>query len=766
MNTWHIQIKGQVQGVGFRPFVFTLAKKMEIKGWVNNTKDGVHIVFNAEKKLAFEFKNDLFTKAPRLSKITSIHIRVIQEEFFDNFQIVHSETNGEPNLLLTPDFALCEDCRLEIHNPNNRRQSYAFTTCTNCGPRFSIIDRLPYDREFTTMEEFRMCPSCSSEYDDPLDRRYYSQTNSCIECGIALSLFDSNKRGVVGESGDLINQVVAWWEAGKIVAIKGIGGYLLTADASNKTTVLELRKRKHRPSKPFALMYPKLSALNDFLVRKEERLQLQSAAAPIVLLEKSDNANILNEIAPHLNQVGLMLPYTPLYELLLKKFNKPIIATSGNISNSPIIYQDEEVLDNLAAIADYTLSNNRKIVVPQDDSVLKFSFFKKQKIILRRSRGLAPTYINPKLTFTTQSVLAMGAMLKGTFTLLQKGNIYISQYLGSLAHFDAQQSYQHTIQHFLNLLDTQPQVILCDKHPEYPSTHLGNQLSKEWNVPIKKVQHHLAHFGAILGEHSLIHSKMPILGIIWDGTGWGDDGQIWGGEFFKYEQYDFVRCHHFEYFNFMLGDKMPREPRISALSACWGIDESATFLKEKFTKTEWQIYHRLLQKGASLQTSSIGRIFDAVASLLGLMDKQTYEGEAAMQLEALATNYCKEHGLHFTTHYLDSVPITKSFPTKKLMAGILADLKRGEAKGFIAAKFHFSLVLLIKKVAQNQQIKHIAFSGGVFQNSLLIDLIKEHLEASFELYFHQELAANDENISFGQLVYYQIAHCKESLDII
>ena len=762
MYTWHVHIEGQVQGVGFRPFIFVLAKKYGLKGWVNNTSDGVHIVFNADKKTAIQFTEKIKNKAPRLSRITAIHRYKIQQKFFDNFQIIHSKAVGKPKLLLTPDFGLCENCREELHTIKNRRFGYPFITCTHCGPRFSITCKLPYDRVNTKMDTFQMCHCCRQEYNNPLDRRYYSQTNSCSNCGIELSLFDANQSVIAKQTDEIVERVVAFWKMGKIVAIKGIGGYLLTCDASNKTAILDLRKRKHRPSKPFALMYPNASSLENLAVENVAIQELKSHISPIVLLELKDSAIISDEIAPGLNQLGVMLPYTPLYDLLLKKFANPIIATSANISNSPIIYDDEKALNELPQIADFILANNREILVPQDDSLIQYSIFKKQKIILRRSRGLAPTYINPDLKWPAQSILAMGAMLKSTFSLLHRGNTYISQYLGDLEHFDTQQNYQLTIQHFLQLFNAQPQVILRDKHPDYPSSQYAEQLSIVENIPVIKIQHHIAHFGAIIGEHSLIHSKEPILGVVWDGTGLGNDGHIWGGEFFKYEKYDFIRSYHFDYFDFILGDKMPKEPRISALSACWDVMGVNNFLKDKFNTTEWKIYNNLLQKESPLQTSSAGRIFDAVASLLGIMDKQTYEGEAAMRLETMATRYFKQHGLEFSSSYFKEGAHYYRIPTKSLMTNIIMDLQNGKAKDFIAAKFHFSLIKLIKIVANNLKIKHIAFSGGVFQNSLLVDLIIHHLKKDFKLYFHKHLSPNDENISFGQLICYLIKKHKES----
>ncbi|MEM8525464.1 MAG: carbamoyltransferase HypF [Bacteroidota bacterium] len=757
MKTWYIHIQGQVQGVGFRPFVYVLAQEFELKGWVNNTTDGVHIQFNGTSDLAQRVKENINSKAPKLARITSIKLEESEQTFFENFQIIHSDSDGKRNLLLTPDFGMCDDCKQELKTSADRRYVYPFITCTNCGPRYSIIHALPYDRVHTKMDVFPMCESCQSEYENPLDRRYYSQTNSCPSCAVQLSLFNAEKQEL---KGDLLGKVVGAWQAGKIVAIKGIGGYLLTCDANSSSAIQELRKRKHRPSKPFALMCPRLEKLE---LSKVEKDALESEVSPIVLLNNvRENVNA-EGIAPNLSKVGAMLPYTPLYELLLDKFGKPIIATSGNISNSPIVFEDEKALSELTQIADLVLVNNREIVVPQDDSVIQFSPFYQHKITLRRSRGLAPTYINPELKLSSKSILAMGAMLKSTFSLLHSDNIYISQYLGDLAHFDTQQNYQKVIEHFLSLFDTKPETILLDQHPEYPSTQRGAQLAEQWNLPTYSIQHHIAHFGAILGEHNLIHSEEPILGVVWDGTGLGEDGQIWGGEFFKYENYDFLRCYHFDYFDFILGDKMPKEPRVSALSACWNVLGVEDILKEKFNETERKIYTRMLSKENPLQTSSVGRIFDAVASLLGILDKQTYEGEAAMQLEALATTYFQKNGLDFGSSYFQDGAHYYRIPTQSLMTNILMDLRKGKPKDWIAAKFHFSLAHLIKIVANHLKIKKITFSGGVFQNALLVDLIYHHLSPKFNLYFHQELSPNDENISFGQLVVHRIQEVRSKI---
>lgn len=768
MQTWHIHIEGQVQGVGFRPFVYLLAQQFKVNGWVNNTIDGVHIEINAATAEARAFFDSILQNAPTLAQITRHQLTQTEQKFFDNFQIIQSHSIGKANLLLTPDAVMCNDCKQELLEANNRRFNYPFITCTNCGPRYSIIQSLPYDRYRTTMDLFKICPTCQEEYDNPINRRYYSQTNSCADCGIQMNLFGKHQNKISDQTNEIIRLVRSYWEQGKIVAIKGIGGYLLTCDAGNEEAILELRKRKHRPTKPFALMYPNLKSIDAAIFLHEKgKSALQYPISPVILFDLKENRNSFlakEVIAPNLNQIGIMLPYTPLFELLLNQFGKPIVATSGNISNAPIVFEDGKSITALTSIADYVLTNDRQIVVPQDDSVLKFSTFSKKKIIIRRSRGLAPTYINSALELPEQTILATGAMLKSTFCFLHQQNTFISQYLGDLANFETQQSYEHTLEHFIRLFKAQPKIILVDKHPEYSSSQLGKRMATELQIPIQKVQHHIAHFGAILGEYNLINTKQPILGIIWDGTGLGDDGQIWGGEFFTYKNYDFLRCYHFDYFDFILGDKMPKEPRISALSACWDVMGMEDFLKAKFTSTEWQIYTKILARENPLKTASVGRIFDAVAALLGIMDKQTYEGEAAMQLETLATSYFKKYGLHFSSSYFLEGAHYYRIPTKSLMTNIILDLQKRKPTDFIAAKFHFSLMKLIKIVANNLKITKIAFSGGVFQNGLLVDLIIHHLSKDFELYFHEQLSPNDENISFGQVVCYQIAQMKQAED--
>ena len=756
MTTFHIHIQGIVQGVGFRPFVYKLALSKNLLGWVNNSTDGVHIEINADEVYAKEFLNSIIQNPPELANITYFNIFKSKGKEFSKFEIIHSVSADQNNVLLTPDFGLCPICKKEIHNSDNKRFNYPFTTCINCGPRFSIIKKLPYDRETTTMDHFEMCESCQEEYNDPENRRYYSQTNSCPDCSIELSLIRSGG-DLIAKGNTTLSDVVRFWKEGKIVAIKGIGGYLLTCDAANPKVIELLRQRKNRPDKPFAVMYPNLEVLkNELKISKAEQAELQSASAPIVILDILEQNVVsidFDSVAPKLNCIGTMLPYTPLYELLLNEFGKPIIATSGNVSGSPIIFEDKQAEEELSSIADYLLVNNRDIVVPQDDSVIRYTTKHQQRIIIRRSRGLSPAYINPDLKVPSLNIFAAGGGLKSTFSFTCFQNFYTSQYLGNLENVITQNSYNNVVEHFFEIFNSKPNLVLADKHPLYYARQFAVDLADNLSVPIHYFQHHKAHFAAVLGENNLLKSKEPVLGVIWDGTGYGDDNNIWGGEFFEFKNDEINRIAHYEYFDHILGDKMAKEPRISALSNGLKTKSTEKILKPKFTRLEWHIYGVLLGKDSNLKTSSIGRLFDAVASLLGLIDVSSFEGQGGMLLEKCASNWFNENNeAILPVYFTPDVNSTISINIEKIMTDILS----GETKEKIAFQFHLSLVEMIKHVAQKSKYKSLAFSGGVFQNSLLVDLIIDNLQDDFKLYFHKQFSPNDENISFGQVMLYEI----------
>jgi hydrogenase maturation protein HypF len=753
INTFHIHLSGLVQGVGFRPFVFKLARELNLNGWVSNTSDGVHVEFNADKLTANRFYARIIQGAPVSSKITHHHITEVGKLAFDTFSIVKSKTNADRRLMLAPDFAICDDCRKELHDAKNRRFGYLFITCTNCGPRYSIVNSLPYDRENTTMHFLDMCEPCNVEYNNIEKRRHYSQTNSCSGCGITMTMYGSWGNEISSDNKFIASSINEKLRQGKILAVKGIGGYLLICDANNEQAIKKLRERKHRVSKPFAIMCSDLNMAREIaFVNREEAIALQSVVAPVVLLDakKGINRKICSRlIYPNLSRVGVLLPYTPLFEWIFSKFKEPIIATSANISGSPIIYKDEDAVQSLCGIADFVITNDREIVVPQDDSVIQFTKIFRHKVVIRRSRGMAPSFFNYRVN-TNKNVLATGAILKSSFTFVSQHNIYVSQYLGSMESYEAQQAYKKTVEHYFKLFDRRPDIILADKHPTYFSSLFATEMSSALNIDVLKIQHHHAHFAAVLAENNLLNTG-PILGVIWDGTGLGDDGNIWGGEFFVYEKFGMHRANHFSYFSCILGDKMPKEPRISALATCFGIPGSSELLKNKFADTEWKLYCQMVRH-SNLKCCSMGRIFDAVSSLLNLSDRQSFEGEAAMLLETEALQYFEDHNWTIDEYY--DYEDADGISTYLLMEQIVSDVVQHKSIGFIAAKFHYSLVQIIKSVASNAGIRKIACSGGTFVNNLLVDLLQINLSKDFELYFNKELSPNDENISFGQFVYY------------
>ena len=758
LKTYQIHIEGIVQGVGFRPFVYQLAKKMHLKGYVCNGGNGVNIIINAEAEMADLFYNRIKQLAPSKAVILRTSKQEIEYQTYLDFSIqLENVDNKKKSVLISPDIAICDNCRAEFHNSTNRRYHYAFITCTQCGPRYSIINKLPYERYNTSMDSFTPCPDCNSEYQSVSNKRFFSQTNSCKTCGITLNIWENKSLCISDSKEEVLIKINTFLRQGKILAIKGTCGYLLVIDANNIGTISRLRDLKKRPNKPLAVLYPDIKLVHrDFYLRNKEKELLQSTAAPIVVLyPKSSAFNHIkiNQIANGLNRVGVMIPSNPLFNLIALNYGSPLVATSANISGSPIIYEDSIAFDELFNFADYLVSHNCEIVVPLDDSVVQVSKFSNQPIIIRRSRGYAPTYLN-YFANPSNTILATGAHLKSSFALNINENMLISQFLGSGESYNAQTTYIKTLQHCLKLYNIKPKTIIADKHQGYFTHQYAKELANNFGADIKLVQHHESHFAAVLAENSLIDHKEPILGVIWDGTGLGVDGNIWGGEFFKYKRNKMERVAHFNYFPTIAGDKTALEPRLSALCATNGSLQHRDLVFEKFTKTELFNYLNLINQ-ATLFTSSVGRIFDAVAALLGLCDEQSYEGEAALYLQTLAENYVLKHGFFMDSSYFEEEINIDNIPTYNLLQGILNDIGNNKPKDYIAAKFHFTMVQTIGIVAKTLDIHKICFSGGVFQNVLLVDWIKHKYEQNYKLYFHINLSPNDENISFGQFVYHE-----------
>ncbi len=747
-KTYKILISGQVQGVGFRPYVYILARDFLLTGSVSNNEEGVIIFVSGPEEAILKFYNKLIQYPPPVSRIKGNKFSQIDNVVFDDFKIIPSKKGGQINLSLTPDFAICDDCKKDMVNRENRRFSYPFTTCVNCGPRWAITETFPFEREHTSIDEFPMCDDCIEEYKHPGDRRFHSQTNTCKKCGINLFLINNSGNKVEVLKDSLFKKVASLLSKGKIIAIKNTSGYLLCCNAENEKVVQQLRYKKNRPNKPFAVLYPSLDQLENELELDEIHVKsLKSTERPINIISlKNYKGNIaLNKVAPGLSQLGVMLPYSGILQLLANELDFPIVATSGNIHGSPIISENDEAQDKLKGVADYFLQHNLKITHPQDDSVVKFSSKLNQEVLFRRSRGYAPNYFYASIK-SEKKIMALGAHLKSSITYYPNEFLYISQYLGNLDNFDVYERFTKSALNFIDIFEQKPKVLLVDGHPTYHSTLYGNELAKQFNTELHKIQHHKAHFASILGEHNLFDSSEKILGVIWDGTGYGDDAQIWGGEFFEYQSNKIDRISHFEYYNWIAGDKMSREPRLSLLSLA--NDDMLSVLDNKYLSEELKIYQSLIQIN-KLKTSSVGRLFDAVASLLNICNINTYEGEAAILLENFITDYdlddCKLYC---------SVLDDNKIPTKELLFNLYSDFKRGNSKENVIANFLFTLSSIIFQIAKNQNIKKIAFSGGVFQNTTLIDMIKVLSQNQFKLYFHRDLPPNDENISFGQIMYY------------
>ncbi|MCU0388379.1 MAG: carbamoyltransferase HypF [Chitinophagaceae bacterium] len=754
---WHIHFRGRVQGVGFRPYVYQKARVMGLTGAVSNGLDGVHIWLMAKEFQARSFYRQILDNPPPLSIISASSFAALMHDHDSGFRIILDERESSPDLWITPDFAMCPSCKSELEDPTDRRYRYPFITCTQCGPRYSVMNALPFERHLTTMEPFGFCATCRHEFNDPADRRFYAQTMSCPDCGVKMEWRDGNGNRIEASPEEIISSVKDAIQKGFIIAVKGIGGFLLMTDASNTSAIQRLRQRKHRPSKPFAIMYPGIESLQtDTTLSERQSVVLTSLEAPIVLIpisHKMKQSLAIAALAPGLDKLGIMLPYAPLLHLIAQSFGKPVVATSGNVSGAPICFTNGDALTSLYGIADFFLLHNRDIVTPQDDSVVSIAGGNAPDIILRRSRGYAPA-CEPYRTTSAKSILATGALMKSSFAMAHHQRVYVSQYLGNTDSYEAQQAYQHTLKHMQQLLRFEPEVILTDEHPLYFSHQLAMTIAEEKKLPLKKVQHHKAHFAAIMGECGPLEKNRNVLGIIWDGTGLGDDGNSWGGEFFTFAKNSIHRLNHFNYFPFLLGDKMAMEPRIAALSLLHTCRCHMNSIDQLFSKDEWSLYNRLLDDYNGIFTSSVGRLIDAASCLITGITKQSYEGEAAMSLEALANDWCRAYGWQMDESYLPGWYAEKNVPTAEIIKAVWEDVQMDADPARMAAKFHATLADIAGSVADRADAEDLCFSGGVFQNSVLVNMLIHRLQKRFKLHFHKYLSPNDENISFGQLVYF------------
>jgi hydrogenase maturation protein HypF len=740
-----VTIRGVVQGVGFRPFVYRLAREIRLNGWVLNSSQGVFIEVEGAPDRLQSFLLRLEKESPPRATIQSLEFSFLDPAGYNEFEIRYSEEGGQKTVLILPDIAVCADCLREMFDPENRRYRYPFTNCTNCGPRFTIIEALPYDRRHTSMKHFTMCPDCDREYHDPFDRRFHAQPNACSKCGPRLELWDA--KGIpVASAEEALRRAIQIVRDGQILALKGIGGFQLIVDARLAVAVQRLRLRKRREEKPFALMYPSVDLVRvDCRILDFEARLLLAPEAPIVLLRRLRRESLLAPgVAAGSPTLGVMLPYSPLHHLLMKDLVTPVVATSGNLSSEPICIDEFDALDRLVGVADYFLVHNRPIVRHMDDSVA--SVVCGRETMLRRARGYAPLPVH--LPEPLPCVLAVGAHLKNTVALSVGKDIFISQHIGDLETGEAFSAFCSTVGDLPRLYDAVPGVIACDMHPDYLSTKHAARMRR----PLQPVQHHFAHVLACMAEHEL---EDPVLGVAWDGTGYGSDGTIWGGEFLLTDEGSFQRLAHFRQFRLPGGDAAVKEPRRTALGILyemWGaaaLSERRLAPVASFTESELVVIRQMLAKELhSPLTSSAGRLFDAVASILGLRQAVTFEGQAAMELEyAIQEDVDETYPFRITD---DSPFIVDWAP---MISEILIDLQGELSSGLISAKFHNTLVDVILAIAQKVGEPKILLTGGCFQNRYLIEHSVQRLsEAGFTPYWHQRIPPNDGGIALGQVV--------------
>ncbi|RLD18759.1 MAG: carbamoyltransferase HypF [Caldiserica bacterium] len=727
-----IKIKGIVQGVGFRPFIYRISKDLSIDGWVRNTKEGVEVLISGKKKKFFDL---LFKRKPKASSIEEIKVKKVDLNLKKGFYIRKSKEKGEKNLLITPDIGICENCRREFEDRSDRRFKYPFINCTDCGPRYSIIYDLPYDRKNTSMKEFKMCVLCKNEYEDILSRRFHAQPTCCFDCGP--EIWVEKKNGKVIKGIKAIDEVVKCIKEGKIVALKGLGGFHILCDPFNEKVVFKLRKRKKRPYKPFALMMKNSDTVRKYcyLSSKEEEI-LKSWRNPILLLRKK-NKRIPEIVAPFNNYLGVMLPYTPIHLLIMKKLDA-IICTSGNRSGEVIEYENENAKINLWDIADIFLFHNRKIVNPVDDSVIQY-VDGAGEVIFRRSRGYVPLPV--KLNRKKSGVLSLGGEENSTFSILKNGCIFTSPYIGDLNNEECFFHYKKSLKKFFHLFDFKVKKIMYDKHPDYRT----REILKDYNLGEKEVQHHFAHFRSVLYSRKVYNEKC--LGIIWDGTGYGDDGMIWGSEFIYGDVKSYKRLTHIDYIPLIGGDKAIEDVERIGFSLLKEIGFEKIFKGKKF-----EIFSKMIERNINVTYScGMGRLFDGVSAILGIIKKKTFDGEPAIRLQMVAEKGRLKGKKYKFSFFRKSGKLVIDW--RPVIKEIYKDLKRYR-KEDIAYKFHLSLIDMILDVLnlikKEYKFKKIVLSGGCWQNALLLKLIFKRIK-DFEILIPDGIPFNDQSISIGQI---------------
>ncbi|MEG0771737.1 carbamoyltransferase HypF [Clostridium sp.] len=754
-----IKICGIVQGVGFRPYVYNSAVDKDLKGWVGNEGSSLIIDIEGEKSSIKNFLLKIIKQPPNMAEIRKIHIDKVKPLGYEVFKINKSKESKEEARYLLADIATCKDCIEDIKDEKNIWYKYAFTSCTNCGPRYSIMNSFPYDRDTTAMEDFPMCSSCSKKYKSHTDRRFHAQTVCCPSCGPDLILVDNKGEDLYSK--DIIKEVANLIKNGKIIAIKGIGGFHLCCDAFNETAVETLRIRKIRPHKPLALMIKNIETIKNYVYVDEiEENLLKSPKAPIVLLRKKQDKKefkkLSNYVAPKMKYLGIMLPYTPLHHLIFNENIEALVMTSGNISGDTVEYENSKALEKLKQIADYFLIHNRMINIPIDDSVVKV--VRNKVLISRVGRGYAPYYVNAD---TKYNVLATGSEMKNTFALCSENISVMSQYCGDLKNFNVYEEYLHSINNMKKLLNFKPEYLAIDCHPNF----ITREYEDLDNCKVIQVQHHFAHMVSCLTEHNI---EDKAIGVIYDGVGYGDDGKIWGGEFLVGDKKSFKRIGHYKYVKIQGGDSATKNIYKVALSFVEEIQEEGirscgikgisaslkNFLNQEEVEVSINNHAMALRNNINCyETSSVGRIFDAVASILGITQKITYDGQGAIELEAevaMGIDDEYEYKVSLENHEI-VVDMTSTFK------GIILDKFRGIPIGIIASKFHNTIIgvtlNMVKRIKEITQISLVVLSGGVFENRYLLCNLVDKLEGEkFRVFFNEKIPINDGGISIGQLV--------------
>lgn len=718
---------------------------------MTNTSGEVRLEVEGKPENVTAFLEAVTNEAPPQSRIKNIMSNNIPLAGGYGFEIRPSIIEAGKYQLISPDLATCKDCRAEIFDPEDRRFRYPFTNCTNCGPRFTIIKDIPYDRELTTMDSFKMCSLCRREFENPLDRRFHAQPNACPICGPSLRLVDAGGSEIGTD--DAITQAACLIKNGKILAIRGLGGFLLACDAGSQAAVEDLRRRKRRPAKPLAVMLPDMSAVKKIChINKEEISILQSAAAPIVLLRKKRGTEIAPSVAPGLKHLGVMMPYTPLHWLLMSEVQRPLVMTSGNLSEEPIISDNAEAMTRLGGIADYFLLHNRDIFSRYDDSVVMYEAGKPR--FIRRARGYAPYPV--RLPIKTSQILGVGAQEKSTFCLSRDDNAFVSQHIGDMDNADTVEHFEKTIALYRRLFRVNPELLACDLHPDYATTEWAERRAAEWAIPLVKVQHHHAHIASAMAENSLTE---PVIGVAMDGTGYGTDGKIWGGEFLTADLAGFERLGHLEYLPLPGGDAAVRKPYRTAAGYIYRLlgDDGLTKWVECQSVdkgSEIEFIKKQVDTGLNApETSSAGRLFDAVAGITGICREIQYDAQAAIELEMTAEGIQSNHSYSYDVDQKSGVSIIR---LKRMIAGILDDLSRGVSVGRVAVGFHNTMVDIIFDMCQSLRsgkgLNTVVLSGGCFMNRRLLRLVVERLEkAKFQVHSHCSVPTNDGGISLGQV---------------